>query len=46
VGINSLMLRLHFVIEKNPVMELESPYKDIATFRLVVRQFAIKMNLN
>jgi hypothetical protein len=27
---------------RNPVMELESRYKDIATFRLAMRQFAIK----
>jgi hypothetical protein len=27
---------------KNPVMMLESRYKDMATFRLAIRQFAIK----
>jgi hypothetical protein len=27
---------------RNPVMDLESRYKDMATFRLAIRQFAIK----
>jgi hypothetical protein len=27
---------------KNPVMMLESRYKDMPTFRLAIRQFAIK----
>jgi hypothetical protein len=30
----------------NPIMELGSRYKDMATFRLAMRQFAIKKILN